>query len=131
VNDGKETALYRVVKVFDFTTNKACYDTRMCGQAAYALVPSKDAQRLMYSGDELKIQAFNDSHKFSEVWLEQPELDPAVGFPIHFVSVKLGAGWWRSAPVVKLVKYEGVPGFKLPRMVLHTETGLYLLEVGE
>jgi hypothetical protein len=130
MKDVKYPELYRVIKIFDFRTKKPCYTKRTYGQACISYVPTLKAQELLkMEGREIHRHA--GDYPFDELWHKQLTLEPVVGFPVLFISIKPDAGYFRCAEVVAVEKYEGVEGFSLPRMIIQTVNSLYLVEVDD
>lgn len=127
----KEQQLYRVVKIYDFTDNRPMYETRMYGQAAFPHNPTKECQKIMsLSNESERLAAIKEYTGERDMWTKTASLDPIIGFPVFFLSVKLGAGWWRSAPVTQFAHYKGTQD-RLPCTIMKTETGLYLVQVDD
>lgn len=123
--------VYRVIKIYDLETNKPVFEKKMYGQAAIPSVPRAFMRKLMYKEEKKEqLQKLIVEDKI-KLWKRQATLKPVVGFPVHFQSVKLGAGWFMTAPVTDVAYYAGVEGFQLPRMVIKTETSVYLVEVDD
>jgi hypothetical protein len=103
--------IYRVLKIYDRKSGEAVNESRMCGQAAIPYVPSKEYQKWLATKDADR-DAFskwaNDA-KFDEIWERQEELEPIIGLPIYFSSVKMDAGWYRTS-VVEKVERDGRTG---------------------
>lgn len=122
MSDG--SSIYRMVKVFDKRTGESTYDLKMYGQAAVAYIPTDKALDMMKkSVGEYKewVQTLKEP-MFPKVWKKQSKLEPIIGAPMYFSSVKLDAGWFRTAPVTRFHKsYEDV------ETVLETENSVYVL----
>lgn len=102
----EKQTLYRVTKVFDKRTNVQVEERRMCGIPAIPYVPTakfidmlktKDANRKAYT-------KWANEATFEDIWQRQETLDPIVGYPIYFSSVKLDSGWYRTSTVHKVEK---------------------------
>jgi len=123
--------VYRVIKIYDLETNKPVFEKKMYGQAAIPTVPTAIARKLMYDAHKReKFHAIIKENKI-KLWKRQSTLKPVIGFPVHFQSVKLGAGWFQTAIVTDVAYYAGVPEFQLPRIVIKTLTSVYLVEVDD
>jgi hypothetical protein len=123
--DLKFPRTYMVTKVFDKELNRACFETRMCGQDAYVYVPTKQFQKLRKKGKEALskwLETVPYDKQFKALWKPQKIIDPIIGQPVYFSSTRLGAGWWRSAEVVSCN-----PSWNGHKVVLETTTGVYYL----
>jgi len=115
--------LYKVTKIFDKKTSKVVYDTRMCGQPAFAFVPNLRTQRILRTGTKAEIEKYAADTPFDETWLAQDTLEPVIGFPMYFSSVKFDAGFYRSSKV-----YEVAANWNKTRFVVQTEMSVLYIE---
>lgn len=105
----KHAKLYRVRKIFDLKENRptkpGSYEaSRMCGQAAFVYVPSEEFMRMRKVENKKEYSQWASEADWSDVWRKQMVLDPIVGQPIYFSSVKMDAGWYRTSDVQKVEK---------------------------
>jgi hypothetical protein len=116
---------YHVVKIFDRQSRQEYSDVKMCGQAAWAHVPTKKFIKMLASGsEEKKFQDWIENAEFEDLWLSQKTLDPIIGQPVYFISVKLDAGSFRTSPIEKVEVVDR--GFKLT-----TANSVYLIKEKE
>lgn len=104
--------LYRVRKIYDRKDERPVepdsYEaSRMCGQAAIPYVPTKKYLEMQKVAKKDK-KAFNkwaEEAKFPDIWERQETLNPIIGQPVYFSSVKMDAGYYRTSAIEK-VEYD-------------------------
>lgn len=116
--------LYRVRKIFDGRENKAIDETRMCGQAAIPYVPTEKYRAMLETRkvDRKGFDKWASEASFADVWQRQETLEPIIGYPVYFSSVKMDAGYYRSATVEK-IEQDGRTG----DITLHVASGSKIL----
>lgn len=107
----KHAKLYRVRKIYDLKedrpTKPGSYEeSRMCGQAAFAYVPTEKYIRMqkIAETDKKEYSQWACEAGWEDVWRKQMVLDPIIGQPVYFSSVKMDAGYYRTSAVQKVEK---------------------------
>jgi hypothetical protein len=120
--------LYKVRKIFDRRENRptkrgSYEEFRMCGQAAIPYIPSKKYLQ-MQKASKKDFQKWANEATFGDVWERQEKLEPIIGQPVYFSSVKMDAGWYRTSAIEK-VEYDA------EKKVIHLTTAGSVLELRE
>lgn len=107
----KHNKLYRVRKIYDLkedrpTKKGSSEESRMCGQAAHVFVPTEKFIRMqeIAKTNKKKFNQWAEEAEWKDVWRKQMVLDPIIGQPLYFTSVKMDAGYYRTSEVQKVEK---------------------------
>jgi hypothetical protein len=119
----ENSKLYRVTKIFDKRSEKVVFDTRMCGQAAFVFVPSAATQKVLKEGSKKEIAKYAEETAFHDIWAQQDTMQPVIGYPMYFSSIKMDAGWYRTSKV-----YEVAASWDKTKFIVQTENSVLLIE---
>jgi len=113
--------LYKIKKIFDRKTGTPTDEPKMCGRYAWSCIFSKEAEQLY------RTEKYDEIGKMphDKVWVVQEKLNPRINSPVLFISVKLGAGIWRTSPIREIMVHNETGDVELT-----TDNSVYLCSIG-